>query len=32
MIDNDAHGLLDSLSTERIVVNLRDMDKMKMGE
>jgi NADH-quinone oxidoreductase subunit E len=32
MIDNDAHGLLDTLSTERIVVNLRDMDKMKRGE
>ncbi len=32
MIDNDAHGLLDSVSTERIVDNLREMDSMKRGE
>ena len=32
MIDNDAHGQLDSISTERIVVNLREMDQMKRGE
>jgi NADH-quinone oxidoreductase subunit E len=32
MIDNDAHGTLDSLKTERIMENLREMDSMKRGE
>lgn len=32
MIDNDAHGQLDSLKTERILENLREMDRMERGE
>ena len=32
MIDNDAHGTLDSLKTERIMENTREMDSMKRGE
>jgi NADH-quinone oxidoreductase subunit E len=32
MIDIDAHGQLDSLKTERILDNLREMDIMKRGE
>ena len=32
MIDNDAHGQLDTLKTERIMANLREMDSMKRGE
>ena len=32
MIDNDAHGTLDSVKTERILDNLREMDSMKRGE
>ncbi|MCJ7500653.1 NADH-quinone oxidoreductase subunit NuoE [bacterium] len=32
MIDIDAHGQLDSLKAERILDNLREMDRMKRGE
>jgi NADH-quinone oxidoreductase subunit E len=32
MIDNDAHGTLDPVKTERIVHNLREMDSMERGE
>ena len=32
MIDIDAHGQLDSLKTERILDNLREMDSMKRGK
>lgn len=32
MIDNDAHGTLDSVKTERIMDNLREMDTMKRAE
>ncbi len=32
MIDNDAHGQLDPVKTERILENLREMDMMKRAE